>query len=362
MEHLYYILDAFLAPGILIGLAVCLFFLYIPPKAVLRNYRVARYVMGGAYLFYAVCIYLEYHVFDVDGNLAVSKPIILFIACFQAFLFTYTMITLIRLNYLTLAKVLAEFALIVIISVALFVTHLCYHGAVAQWSFWIFVVFYMALLVRYVLMFNKEYKRYESKMDEYYSDEDTRRLYWVKRSFYISLAVGVLALLYALVPTAAVGMVFMAIVVVFYAAFGIRFVNYVLHFQSIEAAIAPHEDVGDELLGVDDELMQRIEDIMEHDKLYRKSDLSVADLAERLNERSRTISLVISTSRQMNFKSYINEYRVTEAKRLIDEDKSNRRTIDAIASEAGFANRSSFYRVFKRSQGVSPSDYRLSKN
>ncbi|MBR1551764.1 MAG: AraC family transcriptional regulator [Muribaculaceae bacterium] len=39
--------------------------------------------------------------------------------------------------------------------------------------------------------------------------------------------------------------------------------------------------------------------------------------------------------------------------------KDNARTIDAIASEAGFANRSNFYRVFKRAQGISPTDYRL---
>ena len=61
MEQLYHIIDAFFAPGILIGLSVCLFFLYIPPRVALRSYRVARYVMGGAYIFYAMCIYLEYH-------------------------------------------------------------------------------------------------------------------------------------------------------------------------------------------------------------------------------------------------------------------------------------------------------------
>ena len=54
---------------------------------------------------------------------------------------------------------------------------------------------------------------------------------------------------------------------------------------------------------------------------------------------------------------FIEKY--TEAKRLLDEDQDNARTIDAIACEAGFANRSSFYRVFKRSQNISPTDYRL---
>ena len=108
MEQLFHILDAYIAPGILLGMAVCLIFLYIPPKAVLRNYRVARYVMGGAYIFYAMCIYLEYHVFGASENTLLAKPIILFISCIQAFLFTHTMITLTRINYITIQQMVIE--------------------------------------------------------------------------------------------------------------------------------------------------------------------------------------------------------------------------------------------------------------
>ena len=67
-------------------------------------------------------------------------------------------------------------------------------------------------------------------MSEYFSDGESHRLLWVKRSFYISLAVGVLALVYALVPMATIGTAFMMIVIVFYMAFGVRFINYALQF------------------------------------------------------------------------------------------------------------------------------------
>lgn len=40
----------------------------------------------------------------------------------------------------------------------------------------------------------------------------------------------------------------------------------------------------------------------------------------------------------MNFKAYINEYRVQEAVRLLSEDKECRLTVDAIASAAGFSD------------------------
>lgn len=361
MIQLYNTLDAFLAPGILIGLAVCLFFLYIPPKAALRNYRMARYVMGAAYLLYAIAIYMEYHIFGVHDDKALTRPIILSVAFSQAFLFTFTLITLIRLNYLSAPRVAAESAPIVTIVAAFFVSRLSkIGGSMANAVFWLSVVIYIMFLVKYVLLFNREYKRYETQMDHFFSDEASHRLLWVKRSFYASLCIGILALVYALLPYDEVGMVFMLIVVVFYCIFGVRFINYVLHFQSIETAITTEQEaIEREALKVDPEMMRRIDALMDEEKLFRKNDLSVSDLAERLGERQRAVSAVISASRNINFKTYINEYRVAEAKRLLDEDKNNRRTIDAIAGEAGFANRSSFYRVFKKMEGISPTDYRF---
>ena len=357
VEQFYRILDAFFAPGILLGMAVCLFFLAIPAKPALRNYRVARYVMGAAYLFYALCIYLEYHVFDA-GNDALSRPIILSIASIQAFLFTFTLITLIRLNFVTLPRVLCELLPIVVATIALFVAFIYYPG-VTLWAFGLYGLFYVGLLARYVVVFTREYRRYEAQMDNFFTDQDSRRLHWVKRSFYIALAIGVLALVYALALVTPIATLFMAVVIVFYAAFGVRFINYALQFQSIETAITAEVEQPVDPSSGDQQLMQRIDALMQQDKLYRKCDLSVADVAERLDERPRVVSAVITACQGTNFKTYVNNYRVVEAKRLLDEDSDNARTIDAIATEAGFANRSSFYRTFKRSQGISPTDYRL---
>lgn len=359
MEQLYHIIDAFFAPGILLGMTICLFFLHIPPKAALRNYRHARLIMGSAYLLYAICIYLEYHVFEGSGSNTLTRPIILTIACYQAFLFTYTLITLIRINYVTLRRLVIEGSVITIMTIGLLVASICYSGTVAQWAFWIYAAFYLVMLTHFVIVFFREHKHYASLMDNYFSDEDSRRLHWVKRSFLVSLGVGILALLYALLPVEAVALLFVTVAIVFYAAFGVRFINYALHFNSFESAIVTESEAQDEE-PAQLELIERIDALMQQEKLYRKCDLSVNDLAQRLGEQPRTISAAINASKQTNFKTYINELRVLEAKALLDEDKSNSRTIDAIASESGFSNRSSFYRVFKRSQGISPTDYRLS--
>ena len=361
MEQLYHVLDVFFAPGILIGLAICFIFLSVPPKAALRNYRVSRYAMAAAYLLYALSIFFEYNVIRDSQGDTLSRPIILFVACFQAFLFTYTLINLISINYLKWKRLFVELAVILVVSVALFSIHLLSSGNVLVWGFGVFVVFYIVLLARYVRLFNSQYSHYKSLMDNFYSDEESRRLQWVKRSFYISLAVGVLALLFALLPTSEFGVVFVVIVIVFYAVFGVRFINYALDFQSIETAITSSGDVTAPTTQAGNELTDRIDELMANEKLYRKSDLSVGDVAALLGERPRIVSAAINTCRHTNFKVYINEFRIAESKRLMDEDKNNSRTIDAIAAESGFTNRSSFYRVFKNSQGISPTDYRLTK-
>ncbi len=360
MEQLYHTLDAFFAPGILLGMALCFVFLHIPPKAALRNYRRARYIMGSAYLLYAICIYLEYHVFEANNDNTLTRPIILTIACYQAFLFTYTLITLIRINHVTLHKLVIEGSIITGMSVGLFIATIGYGSHAALWAFWLYVAFYLVMLAHFVRVFYHEHKHYASLMDNFYTDDDSRRMHWVKRSFLVSLGIGILALFYALLPVPAAAFMFMVVAIVFYATFGVRFINYALHFHSIESAIT-NEVSNETPQPASLELMQRIDALMQQDHLYRKCDLSVSDIAQRLGEQPRAISEAINANRQINFKTYINELRVTEAKVLLDEDKSNSRTIDAIATEAGFSNRSSFYRVFKRSQGISPTDYRLSR-
>lgn len=363
MENVYHILDATLAPGLLLGIALCFIFLYIPPKTHLQNYRKARFIMAAAYTFYALCIALEYYVFNSDDNSMLAQPVILFIACFQAFLFTYTLISLIRLNFVTLKKILLEIASITLVSAAIILTYTSVdEDYTHKWAFVIFAIFYVSLLGRYIFIFRQEYKQFEQQMDNYFSDTGPQRLQWVKRSFYASLAVGILALIYAFVPTPIVGIAFISIVIIYYTSFGIRFINYALYFETVETAITSETEFEQtEVTTADQELMQRIDELMANDNIFRKADLTINDIAERLGERARVVSSVISKCRNINFKTYINRHRINEAKQLLDEDKNNIRTIDAIAAESGFSHRSSFYRVFKQLEGISPSDYRISK-
>jgi len=58
-----------------------------------------------------------------------------------------------------------------------------------------------------------------------------------------------------------------------------------------------------------------------------------------------------------NFNHYLNLHRVTYVKELIEINDLDRVTIMYIYTKAGFANQSTFNRVFKKIEGITPSEY-----
>ncbi|RBP79029.1 AraC family transcriptional regulator [Marinomonas rhizomae] len=96
---------------------------------------------------------------------------------------------------------------------------------------------------------------------------------------------------------------------------------------------------------------------LQQEKPFLDPDFSVYALAEALNIPRRTLSLVISTGLSKNFYQYVNEFRINEVKRLL-ENQDDKMTIIDLAYRAGFNSKSSFNSLFKKHCGVTPSQYR----
>ena len=107
------------------------------------------------------------------------------------------------------------------------------------------------------------------------------------------------------------------------------------------------------------ELMGRIEELMEQEKPYLNSDLKMSDIASALGIHQNEISACINSNKGCSFSQFINGYRVAHAQQLLREDSG--RKISQVGLESGFANNTSFYRVFKSFTGLTPSEW-LSSN
>jgi AraC-like DNA-binding protein len=96
---------------------------------------------------------------------------------------------------------------------------------------------------------------------------------------------------------------------------------------------------------------------MENQKPYLNNKLGLRDVAEYLNISVHHLSQVINEQLGKNFFDFVNDYRVTEVKRLLRDPEYKQFTLLAIAYDCGFNSKSSFNSVFKKITGLTPSSY-----
>jgi AraC-like DNA-binding protein len=104
-------------------------------------------------------------------------------------------------------------------------------------------------------------------------------------------------------------------------------------------------------------LHQSLTRLMTEEALYRKSDLSINDLAAKLGVHPNYLSQIINQREQKNFYDFVNTYRFEEFKRLIAMEKNQQYTLLSLARDCGFSSKSSFNRYFKKATGQTPSEY-----
>ena len=104
------------------------------------------------------------------------------------------------------------------------------------------------------------------------------------------------------------------------------------------------------------QLMQRINDVIESQKLYKNCELKLSDLANAVGSNRRAVSDCINSQAGCSFNQYVNTFRTEHAKRIIRQYPD--RKLSDIFVEAGFANETSFFRTFKALTGMTPTEYR----
>ncbi len=92
--------------------------------------------------------------------------------------------------------------------------------------------------------------------------------------------------------------------------------------------------------------------------LYRKLDLSLAQLSAAAAVTPHHASQAISEIGGGSFYDMLTARRVAEAKRRLLDPANAQVAVDVLGTEAGFRSRSAFYAAFKAATGASPAEYR----
>lgn len=105
-------------------------------------------------------------------------------------------------------------------------------------------------------------------------------------------------------------------------------------------------------------LEEKLSAIMKEEKPFLDAKLTLNQLAKKIGSNEKYLSLFLNSKYEMNFATYINSYRIDEAKQLLVQKETANFTIETIANMAGFHSKSSFNSAFKKATGKTPSEFK----
>ncbi|MFT4816887.1 MAG: AraC-like DNA-binding protein [Pseudohongiellaceae bacterium] len=116
---------------------------------------------------------------------------------------------------------------------------------------------------------------------------------------------------------------------------------------------------GNSPANVDPALLEKLEQTMKEGKLYTRTGLTIAELAENLSIQEYRLRRIINQQLKFrNFNQFLNNYRIEDACTRLRDATS---PISTIALDVGYASLSVFNKAFKERYQVTPSEFRNSE-
>ena len=110
---------------------------------------------------------------------------------------------------------------------------------------------------------------------------------------------------------------------------------------------------------VQNELFCELRNVFERQKLYLNPELNLPAVIKILGTNKKYLYQAISSNSDDNFRSFINRYRISEAKRILEAriEKGEEINMEELSTLCGFNSNVSFYRAFKSVTGLTPKEY-----
>ena len=242
----------------------------------------------------------------------------------------------------------------------------------------LFKLIFFIQLFPIVFLGRKYILEYNKKIRNYYSDTEGKTLNHFNKLLYIfiitSLASSVANVMgksffvhstwLLLIPALIFGFL---LFLIGYIAYNQEFTlqSYIYDIKSDEVRTGHNEGIRIHNIHSDNNQTRLLEDLiflLEKEEIYKKTDLRITDISNKLNTNRTYISKVVNEDLNTNFCDLINKYRIENAKKLLKENDCKSMGLSQIGELSGFKSDSSFYRIFKEKEGISPGDFRKTDN
>lgn len=109
----------------------------------------------------------------------------------------------------------------------------------------------------------------------------------------------------------------------------------------------------------EEELKRQLDVLLKKEKVFVIPDLTLQELSHKMNIKSAALSGFFSASLGRNFNEIINEHRVEEVKRLMNDPNTDpKSTLMELAYQSGFNSKATFNRIFKEMTGMTPKAFK----
>ena len=225
----------------------------------------------------------------------------------------------------------------------------------ARFVFSVQIIFYLFYGRKLVIQYNH-------RITNFYSNLEDKTIIWVNYLLYSFVATSVMSLAFNIVGRAVFieHSVWLLLpssifsVLLFFIGFQGYLQNHTVldlkrdeEQQPVRLKTINHEQLKANLLR-----------LFSEEKVYKKSDLKITHVSLALQTNRTYISNVINQEFSCSFSEFVNQFRIKEAKEMMEDKLYKNHSLEYISELAGFGSISSFIRVFKETEGITPGKFR----
>jgi AraC-type DNA-binding domain-containing proteins len=243
-------------------------------------------------------------------------------------------------------------------------------------------IYFFIDVLRLVIILFKAYKLARLEAENYYSEDVNNFFKWIYKSV-IYICILFPTAMFFIFASRFYNAIFMSLGTAIFCYIFISFQNYILHYKSVSKVLLNESNnkidfnntndleniIGSTIASsyndnlhikidgysqLNNRMLERLAEWCSNKK-YLKNGITVASLALEVGTNRTEMSAFINREYKCNFREWINNMRINEAKRMLLADNL---TVEQVSINCGFSSSSFFIKQFIKATGDSPAKWR----
>ena len=237
--------------------------------------------------------------------------------------------------------------------------------------------------VTYIVYFDKAYKHSLKELENYYDEDESHKIKWVRFCYVISMLTNIFILVYLcfywfLDYKMAIASLYTIWYLIYMLYMTSNFISFLGSHKLVLDAFAHRALTGQDIrlkregrkaaksvengeVSLNDKEAARLERALQKwvdEKNYRKYDKSREEIADELKTSKEFLHHYFLNRLGVDFKTWRTQLRIEDAKKMLLEDRKI--STNLVGEMCGFSDRSNFHRQFVKIVGCSPREWRES--